>query len=221
MTTKQCTDTFMEAALDRWGDAVFRTALAQTHDASAAQDISQEVFLRLLTSDKPFEDDEHLKAWLLRVTVNCCRDLQKAAWSKRVELLSGDSATAEPPSPEPTPEDRAIEALDENPIWHALRMLPQDQQLAMHLRYVEECDDREIARIMGVAAATVRTRLHRARKQLRALLEEGARQTATEPSRDAHRSAPKQPPARAPDEGKAAHLPKHMAPKLAQPPITD
>ena len=65
---------FMVHAMDTWGSSVYLVALGQTRSASDAQDVSQDVFLRLLTSDVPFNDEEHEKAWLLRVTVNRCRD---------------------------------------------------------------------------------------------------------------------------------------------------
>ena len=68
-------DAFLLEAMDAWGDVVYRVALAQTGSPSDADDVFQDVFMRLLEHDTAFESDEHLKAWLLRVTVNRCRDL--------------------------------------------------------------------------------------------------------------------------------------------------
>ena len=180
MSTPLRTDAFMRDALDAWGSAVYRLALSQTRSVADAQDIAQEVFIRLLKSTAPLESSEHLKAWLLRVTINCCRDLQRSAWHARVESLDegreagrgGDTVPhTEVPSEAATPEDETVNALTRNPVWDALKFLSPDQQLAIHLRYVEECDEAQIARIMDVQPATVRTRLHRARKRLRKLLE--------------------------------------------------
>ena len=132
MSTPLRTDAFMRDALDAWGDAVYRLALSQTHSTADAQDIAQEVFLRLLRSTTPFKSDEHLKAWLLRVTVNCCHDLQRSVWRARVDSLDespttgngGDTAhRTEVPSGDQTPEDETVAALTRNPVWDALRLL--------------------------------------------------------------------------------------------------
>ena len=178
----QQTEAFLHAALDAWGDAVYRLALAQTRSTADAQDVAQEVFIKLLEHEEPFQSDEHLKAWLLRVTINRCRDLHRSAWQSRVESLDASLPDTQGQSRSPsrlvvlpdqdaTPEDAAIAALSRNPVWDALALLPEEQQLVMHLRYVEECDEDQIASIMGCSPVTVRTRLHRARKRLRMLLE--------------------------------------------------
>ena len=63
-------EAFLKQAMADWGDAVYRLALGQTRSRADAEDVYQDVFLRLLDSDTAFESPEHLKAWLLRVTVN-------------------------------------------------------------------------------------------------------------------------------------------------------
>ncbi|NLJ32166.1 MAG: RNA polymerase sigma factor [Clostridiales bacterium] len=75
-----------EDAVDRYGTLVYRLALAQTKKPADAEDVFQEVFLRLVRNKRPFESNEHLKAWLIRVTVNCSRSL----W--RTILRRGDTA---------------------------------------------------------------------------------------------------------------------------------
>ena len=68
---------FAEQALRTWGDTVFRVALGQTGSRADAEDICQDVFLRLLNAQTAFESDEHVKAWLIRVAINASRDLQR------------------------------------------------------------------------------------------------------------------------------------------------
>lgn len=80
-------DDFIEHALRTWGTTVYRLALNQTQSPHDADDVCQEVFLRLLKDPTDFKDDEHLKAWLLRVTINCSRDLHRSAWKRRTELV--------------------------------------------------------------------------------------------------------------------------------------
>ncbi len=81
-------DAFLEDAMHRWGDTVLRLALSQLRDASDAEDVFQDVFVRLLKDRTAFNDDEHLKAWLLRVTINRCRDIGRSGWKRRNEPLA-------------------------------------------------------------------------------------------------------------------------------------
>lgn len=71
-------ENFMRHAMDAHGGAVYLVALAQTRSEPDAQDVAQDVFCRLLTSNTAFTSDEHLRAWLLRVTLNRCRELHRA-----------------------------------------------------------------------------------------------------------------------------------------------
>ena len=109
-------DAFLEDAMPRWGDTVLRLALSQLRDASDAEDVFQDVFVRLLKDRTAFNDDEHLKAWLLRVTINRCRDIGRSGWKRRNEPLAERHAAL------------AIEAPDllESDIWNAIGALPPD-----------------------------------------------------------------------------------------------
>ena len=171
---------FMVHAMDTWGSSVYLVALGQTRSASDAQDVSQDVFLRLLTSDVPFNDEEHEKAWLLRVTVNRCRELRRAFWRRRVESV-GDveqmetsQASTQPSDAHrlsPDPAEESLSRLESNELWQAMRRLPDKLRVVTLLFYVEEYQTEQIARIVGCRPATVRSRLNRARARLRAELE--------------------------------------------------
>lgn len=156
---------FMCHALDAHGSAVYVVALAQTRSTHDAQDVAQDVFLRLLTADTPFTSEDHLRAWLLRVTVNRCRELGRLAWNRRVD--GADDRLLELPGDLPDPGDAAVAALTESPVWRALRQLPDKLRVVALLFYVEELPTAQIAQVVGCSPATVRTRLHRARAQLR------------------------------------------------------
>lgn len=162
------TEKFMRHAMAAHGGSVYLVALAQTRSEADAQDVAQDVFCRLLTDSTAFTSDEHLRAWLLRVTVNRCRELWRAPWRHRVE--SADELS-QLPAPDAPVEDAALEELRADPVWQALQALPEKLRIVALLHYVEEYTTEEIARIVGSPPATVRTHLHRARKQMRETLE--------------------------------------------------
>lgn len=152
-------DAFLCQAMETHGDAVYRLALCRLGSRADAEDVYQEVFLRLLRDTTDFRDGEHLKAWLLRVTLSRCGDLRRAAWFRRTAPL------------EAAPDAPAPEQDDHGDLWQALRSLPDALRTAVWLHYVEGYATEEIAALTGSRPATVRTRLHRARKQLRCMLE--------------------------------------------------
>ena len=86
---------FAEQALRTWGDTVFRVALGQTGSRADAEDICQDVFLRLLNAQTAFESDEHVKAWLIRVAINASRDLQRRQTRQATDSLEDHRAEAE------------------------------------------------------------------------------------------------------------------------------
>lgn len=152
----------LEAAIERWGDTVLRLAASRMGSLSDAEDVFQTVFLRLLQSDARFADSEHLKAWLLRVTVNCCNDAHRSPWRKRRAAFDEDAVTS---LPEPDGQD--AEDPREAGLEDALGRLTIKQRTAIHLHYYEGCSTDEIARITGERPSTVRSHLYRARKALR------------------------------------------------------
>lgn len=152
-------DAFLSDAMEQYGDAVYRLALCRLDSRADAEDVFQDVFLRLLRDKTEFRDGEHLKAWLLRVTVNCCNDLRRSAWFKRTAPLeaASDAAASMPET--------------HSELWQAVHALPDDLRTAVWLHYVEGYGTDEIASLVGCRPVTVRTRLHRARKRLKFELE--------------------------------------------------
>ena len=156
----------MERAMRAWGSTVYRLALNQTQSSHDADDVCQDVFLRLLKDATVFQDDEHLKAWLLHVAINCCRDLHRSAWKRRAELTDEiPDAEFEDPC-----DEEAVRALCDSELGRALGRLPGKMRLVLHLYYYEGYSTEEIAGLVHCAPATVRTRLRRARMQLGNLL---------------------------------------------------
>ena len=148
-------DEFMNHALRDWEDMVYRLALSQTREPADASDVCQETFISLLKDATVFQDDEHLKAWLIRVTLNCLKSHWRAAW-RRHDVPLDDRI------PFPAPEERALD--------EALRRLAPKYRAAVHLYYYEGYSAEEIARMSGEKPSTIRTRLTRARAQLREIM---------------------------------------------------
>lgn len=107
-------EAFMEHAVERHRGPVIRLALARTRNMADAQDIAQNVFIKLLKSQVRFHDDEHLKAWLLRATHDACVDLHRQAWRRRVETREDMAALMDQ-----DPVDPALEAVMDHPVWIA------------------------------------------------------------------------------------------------------
>ena len=146
-----------EEAVRRYADMVYRLAFARMGNTSDAEDVFQEVFLRYLTSAPDFASEEHRKAWLLKVTVNCAKKLHTAPWRRRTEPL--DETVAAP-------------SREDTDLWEQLRRLPERYRTVLHLYYYEGLSTRETAALLGCRDATVRSQLTRARQKLRELMKE-------------------------------------------------
>lgn len=145
-------------AMKAYGDTVYRLALCRMQNVADAEDVYQDVFLSLLRQSERDWDGEYLKAWLIRTTLNRCADLHRFRLRRNVLSL------------EEVPE--LAQGADESgaEVWEAVNRLPEKLRIPVHLHYSEGYSTEEIAAMTGVPAATVRTRLHRARERLKNLL---------------------------------------------------
>lgn len=152
-------DAFIRQAMGAWGGSVWRLALAQTGSKEDAEDVYQDVFLRLAQSATEFSSQEHLKAWLLRVAVNRCHDV--ARLRSRRPAVPLDSMPFEPSDAGPLSPDEV------RALWEAVGELPESMRVVIHLYYQEGYSGKEIAGLLGLEPSTVRTSLQRARAQLK------------------------------------------------------
>ena len=142
---------------DRNVDTVYRVCYSFMKNKSDAEDMTQEAFLKLLSADMQFENTRHEKAWLIVTASNLCKDTLKKWWRKteniddHTELMGPDrSANAE--------------------VMEALMSLNKDYKTAVYMYYYEGYSTAEIAVHLNCPETTVRSRLSRARKQLKVLL---------------------------------------------------
>lgn len=148
-----------ERLVEAYGDAVYRLAYARTGSREDAEDVTQETFLRLVRTQPKLRDEEHCRAWLLRVAMNCATDLHRSAWRKRTRPLEEAELLSAPEE-------------SENGVAEAVLALPERYRAVVHLYYYEELSAAEIATILGKREGTVNTRLCRARAMLRTTLED-------------------------------------------------
>ncbi|MCM1525031.1 MAG: sigma-70 family RNA polymerase sigma factor [Ruminococcus sp.] len=117
-------------------------------------------FFKLYICKKEFDSEEHLRSWLIRVTLNCCKLLRRSAWFRKRTELSNDIPAAE----------KAENETDEAVIA-AVRGLPEKYRAVVEMYYYEEMSCKEIAEALKMNEATVRTRLKRGRERLKNELE--------------------------------------------------
>ncbi|MCM1266657.1 MAG: sigma-70 family RNA polymerase sigma factor [Bacteroidales bacterium] len=152
-----------EAAVDRYADMVYRLALTQMKNRADADDLFQEVFVRLVSHIGELQSWEHVKAWLIRVTINCAKKHFALYWNKNVDYLEDE---------EKLRGEEAYEPPEEHPVRGAVQKLPPKYRAVVHLFYYEELSVAEIAASTGQKESTVKSQLHRAREMLKELLRE-------------------------------------------------
>ncbi|WP_303803867.1 sigma-70 family RNA polymerase sigma factor [Ruminococcus flavefaciens] len=149
----------MTEIYDKYSNAVYRMAFAYCKNKADAEDIMQEVFISRFSADIVFEDETKEKSWLLKVTVNKCRDLFRSLRYK----YSLTSIPLEEAS-------LVCETQEESDVYHAVMSLPKKYRTVIHLFYYEEYSIKEISAITGDKETAIQTQLYRARKKLKNIL---------------------------------------------------
>ena len=116
----------VQEVLEKYSLMIYRLAFAQTKTRHDTDDIYQEVFLRLVKANPSFENEEHRKAWLIRVTINCCKSFWQSSWRRHTALVA-PGEYAEKINPEET----------RNDLHDALSSLPMNSRAIIHLFYYE------------------------------------------------------------------------------------
>ena len=153
-----------EILYERYANDVLRVSYFYLGDRQQAEDVTQDVFIRLLTAAPDLRPGSE-KAWLLKVALNRCRDIWRAAWVKRVVL--GSPAMELTPAP-----DQMDDRLEKQELLAAIRRLPADFRDAILLHYYQGYAINEIAEMLNVPEGTISSRLSRGRKKLEELLKE-------------------------------------------------
>ena len=138
-------------------DTVYRVAVNYLRDPAAAEDVCQEVFLRLFRSSPEFESEEHCRNWLIRVFINECKRALASPWRRTESLADPESLSL-------------FENPKDNSTLQLVMSLPKKYRIVLYLHYYEGYSTAEIAKLLHILPATVRSQLDRGRKQLKQLL---------------------------------------------------
>ena len=146
-----------EAKYAVYGAMVYRLAMVYLGRREDAEDAAQEAFLRLLYRAPEFTDTAHEKRWLMRVTVNLCRDQLRGFWRRRAVALEDGYPMDEP---------------QDFVIAEAVVRLPEKYKAPIHLHYYEGYSVAEIAEILHLSQSAVKMRMKRGRELLKLEMED-------------------------------------------------
>lgn len=146
----------LEEVVDKYSDMMFRCAYTYCNNRQDAEDIVQEVFYKYLSKSPSFSDEEHEKAWLLRVTINTSKNYVHSFWHRNVDLAEQEAACLSD---------------EKQDSWKLVRKLPEKYRIVIELYYIEGYSIKEIARILNKNESTIGTRFERAKKKLKEIIE--------------------------------------------------
>lgn len=153
-TDEQYTD-----LVKKYIDTVFRAAFSCLKNREDADDVTQNVFLKLYRRQEPFDSEDHIRFWLIRVTVNECRILLRAPW-RQTESFEDYAAGLSFQTPE------------HSALFYAVMDLPKKYRMPIYLHYYEGYATAELASLLGMPKGTVCTNLKRGRELLKKSLQE-------------------------------------------------
>ena len=149
-----------EEAFTKYADRMFAAAFAVCRNRMDADDAVQDTLIKYHSLRKDFEDENHLKAWLLRVVINRAKDISASFW-RRNKVPWEDYMT-----------ELAFEAPEDSRLFEAVMRLPDKYRTVIHLFYYEDYSIQEIAAILNSREGTVKSQLSRGRELLKTMLKE-------------------------------------------------
>ena len=149
-----------QALAETYRDRLFAAAFQVCGNAADAEDAAQEALLRYHISEKQFESEQHIRAWLLRVAINCAKNLSRSFFRRNTVPLETYMETLE------------FDSGESREIFREVMSLPEKYRLVIHLYYYEDYSVAEIGRILALTESNVKVRLSRGRQLLKKALQE-------------------------------------------------
>lgn len=145
------------SAVKRNSQRIFLIAFSYMKNQYDAEDIMQEVFIRLWNSNMAFESKEHMDNWLVKVCVNLCKDNFRLLFRKNTSLEAAAGLSCH-------------DSYFNTDLFNAVSSLPKKERVVVHMFYYEDMSIKEISELLKMKDSTVKSLLHRSRKKLRAKL---------------------------------------------------
>ncbi len=146
--------------IERYRDNLFAVAFHMCKNAADADDIVQETFLQYYLSGKNFDNEQHIRSWLIRVAINKAKNVNHSFWRQHKVPL------------EEYMETLVFETPEDGELFETVMNLPDKYRIVIHLYYYEDFSIREIAKTLRLTENTIKVRLMRGRKMLREVLKE-------------------------------------------------
>lgn len=149
-----------EILMEKYKDHLFAVAFNICKNAADADDVVQDTFLQYHITDKQFENEQHIRAWLIRVTINKVKNINMSFWRRAGIPLEDYMETL------------TFETPEAEDLFEEVMKLPEKYRIVIHLFYYEDYSIREIAQIINATESNVKVRLTRGRRLLRNVLKE-------------------------------------------------
>lgn len=174
---KQGDESAFKTIVTTWQDMVYNTALGILQNAEDAEDVAQEVFLQVFDSIGSFKGESKFSTWLYRITITKSMDhIRRKKRKKRFGRLQSFFGLEEDLVLDPSDFYHPGVFLDNKEraavLWKAVKKLPENQQVAFTLHKVEGLSYQEVSEVMKTSVSSIESMLHRAKKNLKKLLEE-------------------------------------------------
>ena len=147
--------------MNMYKNNVYAAAFSICKNASDAEDVVQDTFLQYYMTHKNFDNEQHIRAWLLRVAINKAKNIQSSFWHKNGMPLDDYIETL------------AFETPESKGLFVEVMKLPEKYRVVVHLFYYEDYSIKEIAEILRTSESNVKVRLSRGRAKLKEALKEG------------------------------------------------
>ncbi|MBQ8992685.1 MAG: sigma-70 family RNA polymerase sigma factor [Turicibacter sp.] len=168
LSTHEPVDTVVERLIEQYGQEVYKIAYFYMKETQLAEDVFQEVFYKVIKNYHKFNHQSSEKTWLIRITINTCKDMLRTSWIKRVKTF-GVWQDSEHEYEKPYD----IEKKETNKeLYELIQQLPQKYKEILLLFYYKDLTYEEISEILQIPEGTVRSRLSRAREKLKKMMNE-------------------------------------------------
>ena len=150
----------IQGLMEKYKNNLFAVAFNICKNAQDAEDVVQDTFVQYYIKNKQFENEQHIRAWLIRVTINKAKDINRSFWRKNKVSL------------EDYMESLVFEMPEMETLFETVLELPEKYRIVIHLYYYEEYSVKEIGKILKISESNVKVRLSRGRVLLKEKLKE-------------------------------------------------